>query len=319
MDKPAETHPFDEPLEILPKGLLAVPLGGLATTLLTLLFAWWVDRTASDFSPMGWYANGIIPIGALLMGMAAGSGYCGGSWWRGVKIGGRLLLLVLAMQVAAYGAAQFLEYHEVMSRVPPAQRLGFFNYYHLQTRAFVFRRIGQDPLQQNQPGQGMGDWGYAFRALEVAGFTFGGLTPLLILTGTPYCDRCRRYKRTKIVALVPAGPPQKELKKLQGPERQQRVLPLLDAGYATMQQLSQHATAGDASAFAELVHLHTVRPRVAEKLSAYVQVTLIHCPQCESGTLQGAMVAQSADDMRKTEIASHPVSAQFVREVRGLL
>ena len=59
MSKPAETHPFDEPLEILPKGLLAVPLGGLATTLLTLLFAWWVDRTASDFSPMGWYANGI--------------------------------------------------------------------------------------------------------------------------------------------------------------------------------------------------------------------------------------------------------------------
>jgi hypothetical protein len=39
-----------------------------------------------DFNIMGWYANYVLPIGALLVGLVASSGYGIASWITGQKI-----------------------------------------------------------------------------------------------------------------------------------------------------------------------------------------------------------------------------------------
>src|SRR5438105_15575156 len=61
-----------------------VLLCGLATTALTLLGVYALNRVAPDFNIMGWYANKILPMGSMLVGIAASSGYGIAAWPSGL-------------------------------------------------------------------------------------------------------------------------------------------------------------------------------------------------------------------------------------------
>jgi hypothetical protein len=291
----------------------------MITTVLALLFCWWIDRKSPDFTIMGLYAKGVLPLGAFMLGVFAGSGYCGASWWRGVKIGGRLLLFVLAMQAAAYAATLLIEYDEAAPKLGNGKRMSFVEYLDRSTRAFQFQKFGENPRRLNRAGGGLGVAGYVFRGLELIGFVGGGLLAPALLLGVPYCQRCRMYMRKRCLALLPAGLPVKELKKLSDAERQECVHPLLDAAYSTMRELAARAQACDAAGFADLCHEHGSTARAVNKLSAHVQVMLIYCPHCRGGTLEGASVANSGKETAKTEILSHPVQGEFVEKLLRLL
>src|SRR5438445_9530105 len=75
---------------------------GLASTALALFGVYLLDRTTTDFHIMGWYANYVLPIGALIVGIVASSGYGLASWFSGIKITRGLLWLVLGLQFLAY-------------------------------------------------------------------------------------------------------------------------------------------------------------------------------------------------------------------------
>ena len=86
---------------------MLVLISGLATTALALVGVYVLDAK-TDFHIMGWYANYILPIGAVLVGVAASSGYGLASWFSGIKITRSLLWIVLALQLAAYFATQYI-------------------------------------------------------------------------------------------------------------------------------------------------------------------------------------------------------------------
>ncbi|MCE9545123.1 MAG: HD domain-containing protein [Planctomycetia bacterium] len=312
--------PFGDRSELLPKGAFLVPLAGLATTVLTLLVVWWLNKYADDFNIMGWYADHVIPIGALLVGFAAGSGYCLASWWRGVKIGGRLLAWVVVMQVAAYFAAQYLEYRDFDQRLPNGVQVGFVEYFDMATRSFMFKKVGHDPLNKNPAAEGMGAWGYLIRVAELAGFTLGGaLAPILLMT-KPYCERCQMYMRTRPVAMVPAGLLPKELKKAKKantPEVQQRSQQVLSDAYDAMKDLVRLATAHDAAGFAAVCQKHSPRDKSVQKLSGRVEIVVSKCPHCQTGLLKGTLLAGLPDTLKKTELTLLPLTPEFVRQIEG--
>ena len=63
-----------------------VVLAGVATTMLALLGVWWLDNHTESVHVMGWYADYVIPAGALLIGLVAGSGYGIASYLTGFRI-----------------------------------------------------------------------------------------------------------------------------------------------------------------------------------------------------------------------------------------
>ncbi|MDB6004682.1 MAG: hypothetical protein JWR15_1669, partial [Prosthecobacter sp.] len=87
---------------------LLVYLCGLGTSALAL----WLVQLANDHGEniMGWYANGIIPAGALIVGMASGLGYAIGSRVLNVKLSKAFVAGMITTAVVDYFAAQYLTY-----------------------------------------------------------------------------------------------------------------------------------------------------------------------------------------------------------------
>src|SRR4051812_26512742 len=75
---------------------------GIITSVLALAGVYWLSKNTTEFHIMGWYANYVIPVGAIIVGLAAGSGYGIASWISGVRISRKLLLVVVLLQTAAY-------------------------------------------------------------------------------------------------------------------------------------------------------------------------------------------------------------------------
>jgi len=135
-----------------------VILSGLATTALALGGIYVLDVSASDFHIMGWYADYVLPVGAVIVGVAASSGYGLASWFSGVKITKNLLWMVLGLQLAAYFAAEYVEFKNLhlIHRIDNSP-VGFFEYYDAVARAFAWKQ------ENGSSGEPLGIWGYFFR------------------------------------------------------------------------------------------------------------------------------------------------------------
>src|SRR5215468_7373092 len=124
------------------RGRTLVLLAGLATTAFALYGVWWLDNNTTDFRVMGWYANYVIPAGAILVGLAAGSGYGIVSYLTGFRIRRGLLLLVLLLQLGGYFGAQYLEFRSLTREGPlvdaEGEQLTFARYYHLRATSFAW-------------------------------------------------------------------------------------------------------------------------------------------------------------------------------------
>ena len=82
---------------------LIVYLCGLGTSALAL----WLVQIANDNGEniMGWYANGIIPAGALLVGIASGLGYAIGSRVLNVKLSKAFVFGMITTAIIDYFAS----------------------------------------------------------------------------------------------------------------------------------------------------------------------------------------------------------------------
>ena len=119
---------------------------------------------------MGWYLDYVIPAGAMLVGLVAGSGYGGASWVTGRKIQRRLLVTIVVLQLLAYGIAQYLIFvsYGPLRLQGSDHTLTFPEYYDFEARHFAWKQE-----QSEKAGEPLGEWGYFFKTLEVAGFALG--------------------------------------------------------------------------------------------------------------------------------------------------
>jgi hypothetical protein len=85
-----------------------VLMAGGASTILALVAVYLLEQVG--FNAMGQYADFVLPIGAIGVGLVASSGFALASWRSGTRLSGALLIAVLAMLVCAYFLPRYLEF-----------------------------------------------------------------------------------------------------------------------------------------------------------------------------------------------------------------
>ncbi len=234
-----------------------VVVGGLVTTLASLLAVFWFESQGTTV--MGWYANHVIPIGALYVGFAASSGYGLASWLSGVKITRRVTLGLVALQVGAYFAACWLQFHAYGPVYDDGTPVSFVTWFDVSTRMFAFVQ------KDGTAGEAFGIWGYAFRALEVSGFCLGSLAAPRLLRNLSHCESCSLYMKDAKTVFVAATEYETAVKALD--------------------ELEGFAQANQAGEFRDRLKELEIPSRDAKKQSRRITVTLMRCPSCECGEL----------------------------------
>jgi hypothetical protein len=292
--------------------MIQVILGGLVTSLLTLAAVWTVE--GRGVTVMGWYLDYVIPIGGLGVGLAASSGYGVASWLRGVKISGRLLAVIFAIQVGVYFAASWIQYATYSPVYPDGTPVSFATFFDATTRAFAF--AGKD----GKGGTPYGVFGYFFRALEVGGFCLGSLIAPFALKGRAYCDSCSLYMRGAKSAMLAASVPFAKAKKGDAQaaalhEAAQRAA--YEQAIAALDALHGLAEANDASGFRDRVKEVEVPGRAAQKLPQRIAVALSRCPRCESGEMRTTLWSGHGQQQRSRELGRSALAQFFARNVAG--
>lgn len=311
--------PADAPMdEASPRGAGPVIQGGLATTFVTLAVLFLFGHYDVDFNPMGFYAWYIVPAGAILVGLCAGSGYGLVSWFRGVRIQRKLLVGVVILQFLAYGAAEYLEYRDILGRVQEeaardgqsVDEPGFLNYYHHKAINFAWKAKHGDGI-----GEPLGLFGYVFVGLAAVGFIGGGLIGPLATASQPYCAGCQRYMRTKNLGLIPASVMNRKFKKADAAEGKVEWEADNDAAATAAQthanELIRLAEAGDVDTFRATGQSAFGPKKATDKLPIRISTDLVHCPACYRGWLRHSAVSGQGKEVRRVPVSQIEVSGAF--------
>jgi hypothetical protein len=302
------------------RGAVLVVMAGVITTALALLGVWWLDNNTTDFHVMGWYGDYVIPAGALLVGMAAGSGYGVASYLTGFRIRRSLLLAVLALQLGAYAGAQYLEFRSLTRAAPlvdpDGQELTFAQYYRLQAMSFAWDDHGRR-------GEPLGEWGYFFLGLGVVGFALGGVLAPALLMKVPYCERCALYMKTRTLALVPASVASRRFSKKDAVARaafaDEQGRAASNAG-ALLERMTGLAAHGDVLGVKSALSEYPARgagARRVGRLPARLRVALVRCRQCSAGHLQPSMLTGQGRGIRVQALSRLPLPADATRILAG--
>lgn len=252
-----------------------VLLAGSGTTVLALGGVFLAAHHGENI--MGWYANYIIPAGALLVGIVAASGYGVVAWLTGLKMTRKLVWTVAGELAVSYFIAQYGEYQQLFDG---GSLGGFFTWFDRTTRGFAWKD------SSGHLASPLGVLGYGLRALELAGFLAGGALVPLALKAKPYCDPCRTYKRTSIVAQFVAG------------DLQSDVAALFAA-----------AAAGDAAACAA----RCGKPSRFTPKGVHARVSLVRCPRCADGALVAQRVTRRGNQYTFSAMGSLPLPPDKVK------
>jgi hypothetical protein len=265
-----------------------VYLSGLGTSALVLWLVHYLNES-QDFNIMGWYANGILPVGALLVGVASGLGYAVASRVLQVKLSRAFVCGMLTTAVLDYIAAQYLTYAHIIERlhVPP-ERFGFTDYIrHIcEGMAFKDRVTGK-------PGSPLGMWGYLFKLLEMAGYALGAMVPSMTVFGMPYCKKCQQYLKAHRTGHMHSPDLWSSVKKLGKKERLAALQSAIGALTARANEIAgQIAAAPLAETEAAIAALD---PAARKDAAARITFSLKKCPRCDAHHVQLILHNHTAD------------------------
>jgi hypothetical protein len=265
-----------------------VTAAGAVTTMVALGVVFALARDGTNV--MGWYANYVIPAGALLVGAGAASGYGIAAWFTGLKMTRRLIWSVIGQLLLSYFIAQYEEYRHMM----PGGEMGFWAWFDAMTRAFSFAN------HDGTPGSPFGVLGYAMRALEIGGFVLGGFAVPAALRSKPYCDACRTYRRTKEIAVIRGGLPG-------------------DSGSEGIAAVYAAAAATDRTALEKAIAEHGPLSdrRNAIRVSSRIHVWAVRCPQCAAGYISAARVEGFKNQVRRYALRPLPLEGDAMRTLFG--
>jgi hypothetical protein len=300
-----------------PKRKVWVVAAGLLTTAITLALVYFINHTYDNYV-MGYYVNGILPAGALLVGLGATTGYGLASYGLGVKIQKWLLVTILGLQCVGYVAAQYVEYlaQGPLYYATTKARVGFTDYFHDQTVNMVFKRQRPGAAARTEEPQPLGNLGYLVRFGELAGFVLGSLVAPMALRRTPYCELCERYMKKKLVARWAAKDTSIRLLPKFGKAAQEakdREAEIKEAGLEGMQALCAAGEAGDVETYqAQAKALGRKKAGASERF----EVTLVHCTNCASGYLKNTLTVRRGRAEHTTQLGQAHLTPEFVRQVR---
>jgi hypothetical protein len=281
--------------------------GGLATTVVTLFAVYLIERVSGgELAIMRWYAL-VIPVGALLAGMVACSGYGIASWITGRKISGRLLLTVVLLQILAFGGAQWVEFSTLHLVHENGDPVSFLDYIRITSTSMKMTfELGPASFTSGQ----LGAIGYLLRFLEMCGFAVGAVLLPAALSWRPYCETCRSYMRTRRIGLIPGAAPGRKFR-ADDPESQRT----LEAGVASANALLAAAAQGDASGIRKIIDGYAADRKTARRRPK-IEVVLIRCPSCGRGAVSCRLVSEEDGRIGKTDIGTQEIPAALTASLR---
>ena len=276
---------------------LPVLIAGSVTTGLALAGQLALQSTGTNV--MGWYANYVLPVGALLVGLVASSGFGLASWLTGTKISGRLLGLTLLVLSCGYAGAMWFEYRHALpgGAAGDGTPISFLAWFDYMSRSFAFEG------KNGKAGEPLGMLGYGLRVLEVIGFVGGGALIPFGLKGLPYCEACNLYMRKKNLAVV-AEDLAPKLFGDKSPERLEQRARLADESRNAIEAILA-ASEKDAGALLEAVAQHgpLARKGEADKALSRVWFELVRCRACNRGRLEVTRVRGQGKQTSRTKLA----------------
>jgi len=282
---------------------------GIGSTILALALVYLLQHNA-DTNVMGWYGDYVFPIGAILVGLVASSGYVLAAWLSGLKIRRGLLVAIVLLQIGAYFAAQYTEFAVRGPLVDAAgHAVSFPRYFHVMTVNTAWKD------DQGKMGKPLGGLGYALRFGELAGFILGTLVSPVLLHAKPYCDACERYMQSKSLALLPAS--NTKAGHLFGKAAINRTAQeVLEAGMTDVAELVSLAAAADSPAFAAKLTLLAPQRGQAKKLSRRIDVRLVSCARCAAGRLEIQSTQVKGRQVTNTKMGQAELTPQFICDLR---
>jgi len=187
---------------------MAVPfvlLGGFCTTVFALAVNFLINVFA-DFDPFVFLLIfGIIPVGAFLFGLVAGSGY--GITARLLQFfpAKRFMMTIFVLQLILFFAGRYAEFKIAAIFVPNPP--GFIEVYREYVEGFAWQgKNGNPPIP-------LGKLGYLLELATAVLFSLGALVGLGILFGIPYCSQCKVFMRKQMQFAIPASAKRTKVKK----------------------------------------------------------------------------------------------------------
>jgi len=172
-------------------GHVGVALFGILSFALTVAVVTVIDRVTGFnlFSLSLWV---IIPLGAMLTGAAAASGYYSGSLLFHTRPTWLLLVQVIIVAALAQIAIYYSEYSTFVldNGIRVADRVGFFDYLDIRLTT-THLRIGRALIDTGE----VGSFGYLLTLIQFVGFILGGMGAYFFLKVHPACQGCSRYLR----------------------------------------------------------------------------------------------------------------------------
>lgn len=167
---------------------LLVTAFGFATSSAVAYGCWYADREL-NFSIYSFMVKIIIPLGAIICGMAAATGYWAGARLFNHRPSKSLLINIVLVSLTTYFGIHQLHYSmDKVQGVSVDKLMGFGDYLVAVTEHMSYGK-----------GPALGKMGWAIAGLQVLGFSLGGFTVYGWLAGVPYCERCKKYLDEKQV------------------------------------------------------------------------------------------------------------------------
>ncbi len=170
---------------------LSVSAIGAITSILTAIILFAVE-TKFGFSFYTWTFWFVVPVGAILSGFAAASGYYMGARLFRVRPTIMILMNMVAISIGTFFLINYLSYitlkvdgQLIRESIPFHSFLDFL----IRNESLSFRFGGHATGSTGE----LGSWGYVHALLQILGFAIGGIAVYAHLSSVPYCTRCSIY------------------------------------------------------------------------------------------------------------------------------
>jgi hypothetical protein len=165
---------------------------GFATSILTALLVTVASRlTSMDLYTFSvWF---VIPIGAILTGLAAASGYYYGCLYYHVRPNRLLFAQMVVIAASTQLLIYYIQYDTFI--LNDGRRISeFMSFKRFVDVSLTSAHYKVGHAMQTDTGE-VGSLGYGFAGLQFLGFMIGGALIYGALLGQPMCSKCQKYFR----------------------------------------------------------------------------------------------------------------------------
>ncbi len=141
-----------------------------------------------------WMAGGIVPVGAILLGIFAAGGYFIGASLTQYQPRKELLLSMILIAMLTQAGMYFVEYMDSRGDDYTISYEDFRAFVDTRLTEAVYTLSSRDHEDADIP---VGEFGYVLALLQLGGFMAGGLICYAALRGRPSCRPCGKYLKYK--------------------------------------------------------------------------------------------------------------------------